>query len=324
MGLTMELVEFGSRAVRTAVTPNGIREFTVSALGKKAEPGAGNIFSFLWNGALRFGGFLVNDVINILFGGISFSFTALWGLFVNAVGFIWNFDWNESDESLNKKIESGLESLAGQLGFTLGGILGHVFCGVLPTAVIFQFNEALALEIYERLGEQALGEVAGNLSVLIQQGAQLAGQALLTYAYTNIRSFIRGGSDEKFKKGLIAKGIIKKEDIDKALEQRNKPWSFAKEFNKLIDKIPNKTLKEMVQQGIQGAVQACIEDGYVIAGGLDHHLAAAHTANKHILGPEQTVSVQLHRNQSGASATSTTLPNSTKATGSTSSGTGNK
>lgn len=308
MPLSMDLATLGSRVVRAAVTPGGIREFTVSALGKQAEEGT-NLISFLWNGALRFGGFLISDVLHIVFGVLSFSWSLLWGLIVPTVGFLWNFNLGAPDEEEYKQIETGIESTLGQLGFVLGDLLGHVVCGVLPGTVIFTFNEGLALHIFETLGEQALSDVAGNVAGLIQQAGQAAGQALFTYAFTNIRSFFRGGSDEDFKNQLLERGVWKKEDIEKALKTRNKPWSFAKLFESTVNKIPNKILREMIKQGVQGLIQACVQDGYVIAGGVDSYIAMHKTANKGIFGSEETVVVQTSRATSNSKGTTIQLAN---------------
>lgn len=291
----MSAANLGSRAVRSGIGNGGIRKLTENLLGKITKPGGG-LAKFLGIGLLRFGGFLVSEIISFLVVGITISFTSLWGFIVNELSFIWSFNWNKPDEELQKETKSELKSLAGQVGFLLGDALGYAVCGVLPGAKLHTFNEGLALHVFKELGDYALYDIAGNIAAVIQQGFITAGHIAFTYIYTNVRSLLRP-SNEEFKKELIKKGITNEEQLKKAVESRNKPWTFAKAYEEKVGQIHNETVRDMVKQGVEGFTQSCIQAGYVIAGSFDSYLAQAKEANNGVLGLEEGVEIILGKKQ---------------------------
>lgn len=291
MTLSIILSSLGSRAARAASVAGGVRRFAVGALSSRVT---GDVVSKLWNGFTRFGGFLVGRIISNLSQGLVFSFTALWGFVVSARQFLWNFNWNASDEELDASIKSAFNALGSSLGGTLGNALGWLACGALPGAVVMTFNEPLALHILKEVGEEALDEIAGNLSNLIRQTANSAVRAGFTYIYKNVRSLYRESSDT-FRTRLYASGITNKETLDKAVADRNKPWSFASATEEAIESIPNEFLRNLVEEMAEEFSDSCIEAGYVVAGGIDSYLASARQAYGGILGVDRTVEILLNR-----------------------------
>lgn len=294
MALTLELAKLGSRAVRKGIGSNGVRRFATSALSEKADD-EGNIIERLWNGFTRFGGSLVSKVISALTTVISFSFTLLWSLTVSAVTFIWNFNWNTTDAELDASVQAGITAVAGTLGGTLGNALGFLACGAVPGALIFAFNEPLGLHVLEEVGEEALDELAGNVANLVRQVGNLALRATLGYLYKNIRKLWRQ-PDSAVRARLIADGVTSSEKIDKALAERNKPWSFASAFESAVDSIPNEALRNFTEEFFEELGDSCVEAGYVVANSVDTYLAAQQLAARNILGEEKTVEILLNRN----------------------------
>lgn len=294
MGLVLELEHLSSRITRTSIVQDGIRK--LNSLPSGYGSSNGNNQGGFWGGIVKFTGFLLQGLGSLIFGGLTLTISGLWGLFVAAVGFLWNFNWNEPDEEYKKSIEDNFKNLAGLYGYALGDALGWLTCGALPTMGIATFNEALAAHIYEQLGETALRSIASNLAVALQQTFVVGTQALLTYAYMNVRSWIRG-SDEDFKKKLMASGIVDKEKIQKAVEQRNKPWSFAKKYEDLLQTVPNEALRNFIDQTFQGFTNSCVEAGYVVAGAIDDYIASRKAVNDVIVGEDGTIEIDLNPDQ---------------------------
>ncbi|MBD2001920.1 MULTISPECIES: hypothetical protein [Cyanophyceae] len=295
MPLSFDLAQLKSRAARAVATgsSNGVRRFAVSGM-RDSEPDSGGLVQKLWNGFLRFGGSLLTKVWESLSVALSFSFTLLWSVIVSVSQYIWNFNWNVTEAQNNQQIQSLFTSLAGSAGTTLGNAVGWLACGAIPGMVIASFNEPLGLYVLKNVGEEAAEEIAANLANLIRQTAIQGSQVLLSWMYTQVRKFWRK-EDSVFRQELMKTGKLKKEDIDKAIADRNKPWSFASASEEAIEAIPNETLRTFVENFFEEAADACIEAGYVVAGAVDSYMASAKVANQGLLGPERTVEILLDR-----------------------------
>lgn len=300
MPLNLDLANFASRSVRKAIGNNGVRRFAHSALEQKQDEG-GNIFQKAWNGFSRFGGFLIN-VVGTVFNLGSFALSTLWGWFVSAVQFIWNFNWNASDEELDKSIVSQFNALGGTLGGTLGSALGYLACGAVPGAILFAFNEPMGAYVLREVGEEAFEEISANVAVLIRQTGNLLVKTTVTWLFKNIRNLWRK-PDSEFKRQLIAKGNMSPEQINKALADRNKPWSFASATENLIESIPNEFLRNFTEELLEEFSDSCIEAGYVVTNSMDGYLAMNKLSNDGFFGKDKTIEITLNRDAETSATT---------------------
>ena len=98
----MILGDLASRRIRANSTGGMlIRTWNASAITTSSAGGIGGFIETIFNGAVRFGNFL----ISVLSSAISCSFTKLWGWIVGGVQYIYNFDWQMSDTAIDKQIE---------------------------------------------------------------------------------------------------------------------------------------------------------------------------------------------------------------------------
>lgn len=300
MPSSISFASLASRAIRLGATSgSGIRRF---ARNGTEEGGGGNLITKLWNGLNRFGGSLMAATMSALGTVFQFSWAAIWGLCVSASQFIWNFNWNASDADLDSQINSSFNALGGTLGATVGNALGWLACGAVPGAIIASFNEPMGLYILEKVGEEAIDEIAGNLATLIKQTATSTMRAASVWSYKNIRTLWRK-PDSQLKRELLASGADVNK-VNQAMAERNKPWSFAKTTEDFVDKIPNTFLKNFTEELIEEFADSCIEAGYVVAGSADSYLAMQRLANENILGEERTIEITLNRSADGGSAAS--------------------
>lgn len=288
MGLVLQLEKLASRVTRQNVSLDGIRTFTANALKASEKEGDHS----WWDSALKFGGSLLKKTWDILTSGISFSLTALYSAFIAGVNYLWNFNWNQSDEDLDKQTQSAINEIAGAAGSFVGDILGWG-CGLTAGAVIATFDEAMANYVFKQLGEQALQDIAGHLANLVQVSATALTHSFFASSYKNIRNLFRE-SDADFKKHLVASGA-KPENIQKALDQRHKPWSFAKAYEETIQSIPNETLRTFIQSAGQEFASACIHSGYVVVGSVESYMAQQKMAHTATWGEETVVEISLDR-----------------------------
>lgn len=305
MALSFTLDDLNSRSARNTATgaDNGVRRFAMSAL-QESSGGSGGLIQKLWNGFLRFGSSLLTKVWTTLSVALSFSWTLLWSVVVSVSQYIWNFNWNLTEEESNQQIQSLFNNLAGSAGTTLGNAVGWLACGAIPGMIIASFNEPLGMYVLKNVGEEAAEEIAANLANLIRQIAIQGSQVLLTWMYTQVRKLWRK-EDSVLRQEMIEAGKFNKADIDKAVADRNKPWSFASAHESAIEAIPNEALKSFVENFFEEMADACIEAGYVVAGSVDSYMAQAKVANQGILGAERTVEILLDRSTEPTTSTST-------------------
>ena len=294
MGLTLTLSSLASRVTRTAITgAGGIRRFAASALSSSPST-TGNFLEKLWDGFTRFGGFLINNVASMLGAGLKFSWSLIWGLSTSTFQFLWNFNWNASDEQIDESIKASYEALGSVFGGTLGNAMGWLACGALPGAVIFAFNEPLGLYALKNVGEEALEEIAANVANLIRQTGMTLIRTGISFLYKNIRRIWRE-PDSAVRKKMIEAGIVDKTKIDKAIAERNKPWSFAQQMENFVEGIPNKFIRNFTEEFFEEFSDSCIEAGYVIANSVDSYMAMQRMATDNALGEETTVEIVLNR-----------------------------
>lgn len=268
MALKIQLAQLGSRLIRSASIPGGIRK--IGSGNQQQEEGG--LISWVFNSLTKFVSALTGKIWQILVGGVRVSWTAIWGAIVSATQFIYNFNFNITEEEIEQQLQSSLIALAGTAGGTLGNAFGWLACGVLPGAAIFAFNEPLGLYVLENVGEEALDELAANLANLIQLSFSSAARAAAYYLFLKIRKAYYG---------------------DKPISK--KPWSIALAVEEKIESIDNLALRQFVEEFLEESGEACIEAGYAVAGSVDAWLAQQKMAQQSMLGTNRTVEIEFNR-----------------------------
>jgi hypothetical protein len=316
----IKLGDLASRATRKVVVgnSNGIRRFSLSGFGQKKDDD-GNILSSAISAIYKFGGFLVSKLFEWGSSLLSWTFSSLWGLVVNTYQFIYNFNWNQSDEQLDQTAKQAWETLAGSVGGLAGNAVGWLACGILPGAAIFAFNEALGVHILNEVGQEALQEFCANAAPVVQGTFRAIAQTAVGFFYKKARSYWRKQQKSKQETEWaqkIANKELTQEQVDAQRKKRDeeekeaKPWSFALKVEEKIESIPNEAVKNFAEEFLEEFGDACIEAGYVVAGAIDSYIAKAKIANRTILGNDQTVEITFNRSldpvpSSGGTAPST-------------------
>ncbi len=279
---TKELI---SRKIRATVANKGVRTF--SAIQSARRNKQGGILGWLWNAANIFKGIL-GDIFNLL--GITFS--TLWGLFVSTAQYIWNFDWQITDKTIDQQIASSFAALGSPLGGLLGNAVGYLACGAAPGALIFVFNKPLGSHVLKNVLKEGGEEFLGNLTNLINATFQKTIESFILWGFKNVRKFIK--SDVKLVQKLFGK---KTADLVRAWgNEGNKPWSFAQAVDQKVEKIPNKFVKAFIEEFLEEAWDGCVEAGYVVANSVDAYLASQQLKQQQSeLGNERYVEITPNR-----------------------------
>lgn len=250
-----------SRTVRSTI---GERVFKASFEDSGADPN--DPLVVLWNLTRMGANWLLSESANLL----GFSLSALWGLFTSSLQFVWNFDWNMSDQTIDQQIANAWNALAGMLGGTLGNLVGYLGCGVLPGATIMSFNEPMGAYILANVTEELAEEFLANLSNLVRYTLISAVQSLLLVGFKNLRKMIKSQSE------LV--GRIFGDKAEKAIRAwgapNAKPWSFAIAVDNAVESIPNTFIRNFVEEFLEEAWDGCVEAGYVVANSIEAYIAA--------------------------------------------------
>lgn len=278
-----------SEQVRSAIGEGGTRVFDLTLQNSEQQDDDGGFLGWLWDGAKALGGWLIQEV-----GGlINFTITSFWSFLHSTAQFIWNFNWNITDEQIDQQIKSHFDALGSQLGATAGNLFGFLACGVLPGAVVFCFNEPLGAYILKNVTEELAEEFIGNLSALIKYTFTSGTQAILMNAYKNVRKLIKG--NEKFVRKVFGEAYG---DAIKAWGAKDsKPWSFASKMEEAVEAIPNTFVRNFVEEFLEEAWEGCVEAGYVVANSVDAYLASEKLKQQLVpeLGKTRYVEIQPNR-----------------------------
>jgi hypothetical protein len=298
--VTIARTSLTSRTVRRAVTGGSGRRTIGTAPPNSFLPSAlTNFLGSIWSSLVNFGGWLISGIL----GGISFTFSGVWSLLVQGFWQLYYFDWNITDQSIDQLLAQQKAILAGQLGETVGNLLGYLVCGVIPSAAIMAFNEPLGAYLLKEVGEEALDEFLANFQQLLRMSFRMGVQRIAFEAYKNIRRNVRNlVKDPNSLTSRTIKNLFG-DNVLKALQgwgTTNKPWSFATAIEEWIESFNNPAIENFLEELIESFIDGCIEAGYVVAGGLDSWVAQQRlTESNSEFGPETTIEILPNREVEG-------------------------
>ena len=235
---------FSSQLTRKLI---GERTFSDLALSTQSN---NNILVTIFNGGLKFAGFLLKSA----FSFISWSFTGLWEALVESGYEIVNTDWNRSDEEIQKEIEQNNQLLVRQFGQLVGS--GTVwFTSIAVSSALTVKFPVLAGRVALALADEANSTLRGQLVSTLQLSTQTVIRSLLLGSYLWIRKLTKGKQ-----------------------KTSGKPWILAEKIDNKIQSIPNPTVRNFTAGFLDGAFDSLIDIGYVVAFTLDDYYEAQRRA----------------------------------------------
>lgn len=262
--ITLEALE--STQVRNAI---GERIFTDILDAPDEDGGVLGFVRGILGGLGRLVGFVWRGVAWLL---SRFSFSDLWDTIVEGAYTLAYFDWNQSDDSIKSQIEANNAALAQLIGrFAGSGTIRVVSIGVAAgLAVKFP---VVAGRVAVELAKDTTGALRGEFISMLAGFRQIAvenGLLQLVLAFRSRRMF-----------GL--------EPI-----AEDKPyWSFAEAIEERVSQIDNVLVRNFVMGYLEGAEDAIIDVGYVVAQTLDDFVAGQRYAQVEPFGPDRAVKVTL-------------------------------
>ena len=273
-----------SRSERSAI---GERVFDPSGDIEEQKDDDGGLIASIWKGLGRLTGFIIK-VAKAILSGIAFSFQAIWGVCVQSALNLYFFDWNQTDEELDQVVRANYNALGGALGGAAGTSVGYLLCGALPAVSIFAFNEGLGAYLLKEVGAAYLDEISGQLSAVVASTWRALSTHFMIWSFKNVRKWLKK-DDNFFAQVIFGERYA---DIKKSWGEQNTPsWSFAIGVENWIESIKNPFFRAFAEEFVEEGIEACIEAGYVITGGIDQYIIGQKLAQQSVLGKERAVEV---------------------------------
>ena len=173
-----------------------------------------------------------------------------------------NFNWNQTDKDLEKRIASAQAQLWSVAGGTLGSLLGTALCGIAPGASIVRVNPsklAAIKEVNQELYEEALPQVKNLINATIRVGSTAA----FVQIYKNARKFLKSFSPTIKKIPLVGESIASW--LDKWGAPDAKPWTINSGVNAIIQTISDKNIQEFFEELWEEFLESCQEAVFVLS-----------------------------------------------------------
>lgn len=202
----------------------------------------------------------------------SINFKKIWQTIVSVFNYLWVFDWQQTDEELDKQIQAMWLRVEERMFGLLGRSLGWLLCGAVPGAVMATFNAPMAAFLMYKLGDEAVEDMLDEIGQFFQLAGRAALQSMFLKAFQSVRRLIKFANKIPGIRSLLGTLGIPNKTIDDWGEDKDKSWSFSKALNDRIEKIPSERLQNNIEEFIDEFSDACFEAGYVLAAGLDEYL----------------------------------------------------
>lgn len=226
------------------------------------------------------------DILNFAFSGVlqpflSWSMTGLVQIISSSTIFIFNFNWNSTDEDLLLRLAAARLIWFEQFGETIGLSIGWVTCGILPSAVVVAINKPMGLYILEEVGQEAYEEMVAELAVLLSIAGRNYANAALTNLFISLRWTVKNAANRESDTLLdnIAPDIIANfPGLDQAIEKwgqkGGKPWIISNAIEEVIENAPiGEEWKAFLEGLIEGLGEGCLEAGFTFANAFDNYIA---------------------------------------------------
>lgn len=204
--------------------------------------------------------------------GVLFTLSVLFAAVMSVVRIIYNFNWAESDTSLDAEVKaaySGLYSLAGDF---LGKSLGFLVCGALPGAIAFSFNKGMAAAIMEDLTEEAQEELLSSLSALANATFRTYANAQFKKAFKSARRYLKRKPDHPVSQILRKK--MGEKNFAEWGKKEGQTFSLSNQVEERVEKIQNKDQRAFTEAFLEGFGETCADQLYNTANTVDSYLAA--------------------------------------------------
>lgn len=223
--------------------------------------------------------------------GIITSLPALFGTAVRTYQYVYNFNWNQTDQELDSKLKSQMESLYGLTGGLLGSSVGYLVCGALPGATAFAFNPTMARAIMQDLGDEAKDELMGQLAQCSQTAFQTLVNAVITKSFQGTRKWLKRPGTPIYNILVAALGD---DNFTKWGDSNRPSFSFAEAVETRVENIKDPRLRNFTEEFLENFSDSCLEASYTVVNTIESQMAAQKLMQQQLLGQQRTVAISFN------------------------------
>jgi hypothetical protein len=163
----------------------------------------------------------------------------------------YNFDWNVTVAGIREKQKQLLQNIIANSGEATGTALGGLICGINKNFANVLIDVKFAASLWRAYDEDIRDEILDGFGEIVAMARSAARQIAMLELYHNARSFVKAN---------IRTGI---EKIDKAIaawgKEGSQPFVFSQIVEQHIEKIKDETLKNFVEEAVEGFIDICRE-----------------------------------------------------------------
>ena len=223
--------------------------------------------------------------------GVLITLSMLFTFVIGTIQILYNFNWQETDEDLDKEIKASYEGLAGLTGALLGKSLGYLVCGALPGATAFAFNKGVAAAIFEELSEEGKEEVLGHLSALANATFRAFATAQIKKQFKSARRYLKKKPNHPLSKILRQK--MGEKGFKEWGSKSGQSFTLANAVEERVENIKDPRLRNFTEQFLEEFSEGCVEAGYIVVNTIESQMAAQRIMSKRQAGidPNENVVV---------------------------------
>lgn len=263
-------------------------KFTEVGLGLLALTGISRGAAGLWRLISPGIGWLTSSLFVKI--GVITSLPALFGLGVRTTQYVFNFNWNATDQDLTAALKSQMESLYGLTGGLLGSSLGYLVCGALPGATAFAFNPAVAKAILNEVGDEAKDELMGQVAQCANTAFQSLVNAVILKSFMGARKWLKRPNTPIYNSLKLALG----DNFTKWGDAGRPSFTFNQAIENRVEKIKDPNLRNFTEEFLENFSDSCLEASYVVVNTIESQMAAQRLMQQQLLGPQQTVAISFN------------------------------
>jgi hypothetical protein len=235
--------------------------------------------------------------------GLATALPTIWGYAVQAFYFLYHFDWNISDQQIDKTTLTGVSSLAGSLGALVGSAGGWLACGLAPAAAIAVADPLIGLLVEDEVNEQAIAHLSSRLWGLANQASRQATRAAFLQSFKFVRRWVQDPTSLQYQIFKTAFGADAVNNWGKG-----KPFTLVGHVqDTIVDVTQNPVIQEILgKQGAtalqnalssaaEGFINSCVDAGFVVTSAYSMAILEARQAKEVTLGGYKTVEIEFQR-----------------------------
>lgn len=254
-----------SRVVRELVGERTVDFFAYLTTDEKDESGGGIIST-----VIKIGTKLVGFATSILFSVGRWLLRNLWDIILTVSFEIAYFDWAQTDEQIQRQMESSNVQIAAAAGELLG--VGAIWLASIGLAGLATMKwPVIAGKVLLDLAEEGGDEIRAELRGFLTSVRNALARNIVMGTFLTARQ-------------LRLFGL-------RPIEREREPWTIAGQIEERVESIPSQVLQTFVENFLEGATDALIEVGYVVTYSIEDFYRSQAMANRGQLGPDRGVKI---------------------------------